>query len=239
MKHRPQTAYYRRTAAHSTAASLLGAERQHLQVLSSCQLVECTPFRSSSQPGTTAAFPAEADRCSLSTKLPTALSLAVLMFMPCSGPPSRSTGAGCGRIGRGLSPHMDSVAPICVGTSTAELECTHQFTPYPAPYPYMLSCTSALVASLSRASCVRFCRQPEPYTSRRWGSSLSLVLQEGVLSFNMPEYHSLPLLLRHLLDAGAVEAIADVPAHLLVLLRQASSPTLPPPALPTRCTACG
>jgi hypothetical protein len=59
-------------------------------------------------------------------------------------------------------------------------------------FPYMLSCTSALVASYYLASCVRFCRQPEPYKSRRRGSSLSLVLQEGVLSFNMPEYHSLP-----------------------------------------------
>jgi hypothetical protein len=103
----------------------------------------------------------------------------------------------------------------------------------------MLSCTSALVASLSLASCVRFCRQPEPYMFRRRGGSLSLVLQESVLSFNMPEYHSLPLLLRHLLDAGAAEALADVPAHLLVLVRQASSTTLPPPALPTRCTVCG
>jgi hypothetical protein len=51
---------------------------------------------------------------------------------------------------------------------------------------YRLSCTSALVASLSLASCVRFCRQPEPYMSSSRGSSwlrsLPLVLQEGVLS---------------------------------------------------------
>jgi hypothetical protein len=60
------------------------AAAHHFQLPSSCQVVECTPFRSSSQPGgTTAAFPAEADRCSLSTKLPTALSLAMPMFMLC------------------------------------------------------------------------------------------------------------------------------------------------------------